>query len=351
MSSTYSGKLFLLGATGYLGSQFLIQLREQFPNVHVVALVRNATEERKATLAQLNPNLTLVEGSVEDEAIIREQTSKADITMNAATADHEKSRQATFAGLEDASKQRPGNPPIYIHVSGTAILSDNSKGEVGEISQIPKYVDTTFSVDDVPQTNMFVQANREIIAVGERKENPVKTLILLPNWIYGVGEGAQKISLPLRLYLNLAKAAGHAVTLGPGRNKLPPIHVKDVANTLVALVKGALDGTAGTGAQGLYFASGDFETAPTLKQIQDQVGDILHELGLTSEGKSKLIPSQLAGSLPDGVFDGFAGNLYAEPEKLRAQLGLEFTETKKLPFLQSLREEVKLAVKETGWTA
>lgn len=36
---------------------------------------------------------------------------------------------ATLAGLETNSKNNPGKPPIYIHVSGCGITSDNARGE------------------------------------------------------------------------------------------------------------------------------------------------------------------------------------------------------------------------------
>lgn len=36
---------------------------------------------------------------------------------------------ATLDGLEKNSAGRPGNPPLYLHVSGCGIISDNSRGE------------------------------------------------------------------------------------------------------------------------------------------------------------------------------------------------------------------------------
>ena len=36
---------------------------------------------------------------------------------------------ATLDGLEKNSASRPGKPPLYIHISGCGILSDNVRGE------------------------------------------------------------------------------------------------------------------------------------------------------------------------------------------------------------------------------
>ncbi|KAF8665562.1 hypothetical protein AX16_000021 [Volvariella volvacea WC 439] len=349
MSPTYSGKLFLLGATGYVGSQFLVQLREQLPNIHVVAIARNATEERRAAILQLNPNTTIVEGSLDNDAIIREQAFKVDIVVNAANGQHEPSTRAALAGLEEASKQRPGNPPIYIHTSGYAQLANEADGEaITDYATATKYIDTSYSPDDVPQDNLMVVLNKEIIAAGERKENPVKTMIIFPSWIYGIGDGIQKITLALRMWLSFAKAEGHAVTLGRGFNQTSTIHVRDVATSMIAMLKDALDGTASTGAQGLYFAGSEFETSPTLKEAQDEIGNALCELGLVTQPGSHPASPMLAQAIPPPIFRVFSGNSYAVPERLK-QLGVEFTETKKLSLLQSLKDEVGLAVNEGAW--
>ncbi|KAF8643182.1 hypothetical protein AX16_009179 [Volvariella volvacea WC 439] len=350
MSSTYSGQLFLLGATGYLGSQILVELNEQFPNMRVVALTRNLTQERRDQLVQLHPNVILVEGTLDDEAKIREQATKADITVHAADGEHDKSIAATIAGAQEASKNRPGNPPIFMHIGGYATLSDESKGEPVELDKIPKRIDTTFTHDQLPNSIYSKQA-MVVEELGELKENPVKTLVLIPGWIYGVA-GPHQITLPLRLYLNFARAAGHAGTIGQGQNRIPQIHVKDVARSVAVLIKGSLEGTAGTGKQGVYLAAADFEDTPTLKQVQDAVGNTLHELGLVSQPGSKTLPPELVHkTLPDVWFRGISGNLRGVPVKLKSQFGFELTESKKVPFFESLKEEVRLGVKEIGWAA
>ncbi|KAF8660089.1 hypothetical protein AX16_001648 [Volvariella volvacea WC 439] len=295
MSSTYSGQLFLLGATGYLGSQILVEMNEQFPNMRVVALARNLTQERKFQLVQLHPNVILVEGTLDDEATIREQATKADITVHAADGEHDKSIAAIISGAREASKNRPGNPPIFMHIGGIATLSDESKGEPVDLDKIPKWIDTTFTHDQLPNSIYYKQA-MVVEELGELKENPVKTLVLIPGWIYGVAG----VYLPLRRYLNFARAAGHAGTIGQGQNRIPQIYVKDVARSVAILIKGSLEGVAGTGEQGVYLVAGDFENTTTMKQTQDAVGNILHQLGLVSQPGSKTLPLELVHeSLPD----------------------------------------------------
>ncbi|PSS05532.1 hypothetical protein PHLCEN_2v3734 [Hermanssonia centrifuga] len=121
--------IFILGATGYLGSEFLMLLARDFPDYPVTALVRGSIPEKIARLHEIHPSIAIVEGTLDDAPIIVEQVVKADITINSASSDHWPSVKATLDGLEKNSAKNPGKPPLYIHVSGCGIISDNARGE------------------------------------------------------------------------------------------------------------------------------------------------------------------------------------------------------------------------------
>lgn len=80
--------IFLLGASGYLGGEFLLLLARDFPQHPINALVRNPTPEKVSGLKEMHPNISIVEGNLEDDAIIQEQVQKADIIINTASSDH-----------------------------------------------------------------------------------------------------------------------------------------------------------------------------------------------------------------------------------------------------------------------
>lgn len=101
-----SQTIFFLGATGYLGSQFLLLLDEKLPQLQVVALLRNATPERKEQLRKVYSNISFIEGSLDDDAIIQEQVAKVDIVINCASSDHLASVQCTF------------NAPVFLETDG-----------------------------------------------------------------------------------------------------------------------------------------------------------------------------------------------------------------------------------------
>lgn len=82
--------IFLLGATGFLGSQFLVLLARDsdLPQFHIVALLRAPIEEKIAGLRAIYADLSGVEGTLEDDLVIQEQAAKAEYTINCASSDH-----------------------------------------------------------------------------------------------------------------------------------------------------------------------------------------------------------------------------------------------------------------------
>lgn len=100
-------------------------------------------------------------------------------------------RVAILEGLEKQSASRPGDPPVYIHVSGLALLNDDARGELVPEDKIPQYTDIGFSLDRVPDDAPHKNCDSLIVAAGTREQNPVRTVIAYPGWIFGVGEGTE----------------------------------------------------------------------------------------------------------------------------------------------------------------
>lgn len=87
--------IFFLGATGFIGSQLLVSLGRAGHNFHIVALVRQLTEEKKAKIKEVYANIEFVEGTLTDADILIEQASKAKYVINCASSDHPVSVQCT----------------------------------------------------------------------------------------------------------------------------------------------------------------------------------------------------------------------------------------------------------------
>jgi nucleoside-diphosphate-sugar epimerase len=139
---------------------------------------------------------------------------------------------------------------MYLQVSGLGVTSDNSHGEHVDVDDLTCYVDIDFSLDQVPQENTHLPQDKLIVEAGTRKENPVRTAIVFPGWIYGVGEGIQKTTLPIRIWIDMFLGAGYAGTWGEGHSIMGNAHVKDVATAVITVLKAMLEGKADEGANG-----------------------------------------------------------------------------------------------------
>ncbi|EDR04957.1 uncharacterized protein LACBIDRAFT_294969 [Laccaria bicolor S238N-H82] len=336
--------LFILGATGHLGSQFLVNLAHSpaIPQLRVVALIRKLTPETQAKLKEIYKDLEIVEGSLDEAAEIKSQAEKADYVVNCASSDHLGSIQAILAGLGNRSEST-GVPPIYIHVSGLGIIGDNSRGEFVAPEKVPHYSDIGFTIDQCLPTNPHVDCDTVIVAAGTRKERPIRTMILFPGLFYGIGDGIRKTSLLLRLYAGLAVQAGFAGTWGPGYSRVESLHVKDCAEALVIMFKAALEGKADEGRDGLYFAAA--EQKVELREMARLIGDVMFEKGLLEKGGSHPLPPEVIAPFSEGGWSLLGSNTSVTPARLKL-LGWEHRETRKKSFYESIPEEMELVLKD-----
>ncbi|KAK7026872.1 hypothetical protein VNI00_015414 [Paramarasmius palmivorus] len=338
-------RLFLLGATGYIGSQFLFDLARSgtAKKFHIRALVR-ASPEKEARLKEICSSLQVVHGDLQDENLIQEEASKADIVINCATSSDWPSIRSILTGLEKRSSENAGNPPLYIHTSGIAIISDNCRGEAVEFKE---YTDIGFKLEDLPETNVHLDCDLAIVQAGTRKENPVRTIMLFPGWVYGVGEGIQKITFPYRTLLGLASNVGFAGTWGKGFNGTSNVHVKDVSSAILVLLDSALDGkvgTVGAGADDLYFVTST-EKVILYHELMTKFGDILHREGVVKSPGSRPYPDEVLAPLGEAGWSALGGNERASSDRL-ANLGWEPVETRRKPLLESLPEEIEVILQE-----
>ena len=90
-------KLFITGATGYIGGDALYKIATQHPDYDITALVRDS--DRGTQVASQYSKVRLVYGSLDDEKTLEEEANKADIVLNFANADHEAGAKALVRGL------------------------------------------------------------------------------------------------------------------------------------------------------------------------------------------------------------------------------------------------------------
>ena len=90
-------RIFMTGVTGYIGGDALYEIATKHPEYEIAALVRNS--DKGAQVASQYAKIRLVYGSLDDEALMEEETKKADIVINCAHSDHQIGAKALARGL------------------------------------------------------------------------------------------------------------------------------------------------------------------------------------------------------------------------------------------------------------
>ncbi|CAE6448507.1 unnamed protein product [Rhizoctonia solani] len=113
-------KIFILGATGYIGGAVLSELKRNHPEATFTALARK--DEDIQALEKIG--VKGVKGTFLDTDKIEHESHEADVVINAADADDMGLVKAIVKGLK--SRKERGE-----RSSGTGLLNNNYNGELG----------------------------------------------------------------------------------------------------------------------------------------------------------------------------------------------------------------------------
>lgn len=310
--------LVLLGATGFVGCYVTELLAQKHPEFEVTTILRSVTPERTSILRSLDPNISILEGDLEDRELVSNTAEKADVVIHVAHSDHEPSVSAVLEGLTrraQAARKAGGEPPIYLHMSGCGIVADNVRGEYRAPETIKEWSDLDLDLNECPSGNTHLPTDKAILAAGTRKEDPIRTIIVFPSLIYGMGK-TERCGMWLPIFAEFARKCEHAGTWGPGEVTQYAIHVRDVASAVLFLLEAALDGRVKGGEDGLceyqacdatggadselmeivVFATTK-EPNMTWKEINDVLGEVLWKRGEIKEPYSKPFPPEITEPL------------------------------------------------------
>ncbi|OJJ48912.1 hypothetical protein ASPZODRAFT_157417 [Penicilliopsis zonata CBS 506.65] len=297
-------KIFLTGATGYIGGDSLYLIAQKHPDWEVTALVRS--EAKAAQVKSQYPGIRTVVGDLDSAALIEEEVRNADIVYHFANCDHVASAKAIAKG---ASHHTPERPLWWIHTSGTGILTlEDQRAKTHGIER-PKSYDDWDHIDEVtnlPDDAFHRDVDKIVLEAGYSAPASVKTAIVCPCTIYGPGRGpgnpksyqAYKLSEAV-----LQRKKG--LLVGEGKNVWHEIHVHDLSDLYITLGEAAAEGggKATWNDKGYYFAEngqfcwGDVERAiariayekklipsPDVEPLSDDQVAAINPFGLYSWG-------------------------------------------------------------------
>ena len=228
-------KLFITGATGYIGGTVLTSLL-QYPNKYSIsALVRS-----KAQADVLEKNgVTPVLGSLQDLDVLTKAASEAHIVINTADADNLPAVQALVKGL----KLRNDTTAVFLHTSGTGLLTfSNGK------------IDTPFDDADIERIHSIPPhaLHKDVDSWIYENTEDLTAAIIAPSTINGLGTGLFKKTS--QQVINLTRAAVARGKAGWAGDRVDAIwnnvNVNDLADLYILIVEGLVAGTADHGKKG-----------------------------------------------------------------------------------------------------
>lgn len=233
-----TARIFLTGASGYIGGEVLYQLSNLPVKHHIRCLARD--DEKANQIKSAIPGIETVQGDLADAALIEEEAKTADVVFHLASTRHEVSSRAIVRGLSDTSRTAPG---YWLQIGGASMFAGDeikakSYGNAGG-----KTYDDLADIDAIKTVITASPARVVDNLVLQQKPSTVKTALVAGPIIYGRGRGpvnTHTIQGPTIAKYTLEH--GQAFQVGRGENVWSTIHVADVAKLFVLLLDAAWKG-------------------------------------------------------------------------------------------------------------
>ncbi|KAI7829741.1 NAD-P-binding protein [Gamsiella multidivaricata] len=342
-------RVFVTGATGYIGSTAIDLLLHKGTTPSLYSLRALVRSPKKASLI-LPLGIEPILGSLDDLALLEQESAQADVVLSFADADHLPSIQAILRGLSQRPRPDGGRKrPILIHTSGTGVLLDNAYGAYG--------TETIYYDNDLAKLNSLAPSqphrNVDLEIISPALVGLVDTYIVAPPTIWGQGTGPgnhTSIQIPLQVRASLLHS--QAMQLGQGLNVWSKIHVIDLAHLYLSLLERALQepqddsitGTLPKNQDAYYFCQEgeDFSYGDVAKEIAKAFKD----LGINDSGTVRgTKPEEESALWLEGAAGSIGGNSRSRAIKAREILGWvpEFKD-----FAGYIHDEIKRQLKEQG---
>lgn len=301
-------KVFITGATGYIGGEVLYKLLHGDEKFDITALVRSQAKSDKLLAATENKTSTVI-GNLDDASIIREQAEKADIIINTADVDHVPSTEL-LSNVLVAKK----TPTILIHTSGTSVIGDALSATKTRSSKIYSDVKNIDEINLLPQEQPHRPVD-EIVLDIQQKNPLVKTVIIAPSTIFGLSHGYDKInSVQVPYLIDLSLKRGKVFSVYSGDYIWSHVHIHDLGDLYELIWKRITSDPSSipTGKQGYYFGSynTDNEQGTNLSSIEHVWYDVSKAIG-ESLYKRKLLSTPDVDHLSQEEIVDFSGDDFA----------------------------------------
>lgn len=278
-------KVFLTGATGYVGS--VVAEKLQAKGHKVVGLARNDAAEAKLKAK----GIEVLSGDLRDVESLKRGANEADAVIHTAFihdfSDYDGAVKVETAAVAAFAEALANTNKPLVATSGAAFLGDTKEAEADE--------------------NYPYDRNSPFLARAESEQDAVKmsqrgvrsVVLRLPLFVYG--RGASSFA---PIMIEQAKRAGAANYAGAGSERVSAVHVEDAADLYVLALETST-------AKNLYNVSAE---TVSLKDLNEAIARLL-------DVKAASISHEQARTQFGAMFGFFTINNRLSAEKARRELG------------------------------
>jgi len=267
-----SPRVFIVGATGFVGGDLIAQLTTTHAEYQLSALVR--TPDQASALSTKFPSIRTVIGDFASREVLLKEASDTDVIVQAANADDE---LVTFTLLEGAAGNTT-SPATYIHISGQANLIDLAYPLGKAQDRIYGDIDKADDILNLPPYHIHAAIEQATIAKAEILG--VRTAIVSLPLMYGLSRGLSPQNPNFRFYIDAVLKHGRPFVVEQGENIQIHTHIHDVSSAIETVIVEAFKGATGKatwGRDGYYIVESLEET---FLETAKAVGKVLVSQGM-----------------------------------------------------------------------
>ncbi|KZV84516.1 NAD(P)-binding protein [Exidia glandulosa HHB12029] len=309
---SFSGTIFYLGATGYLGGGLFKRVVATYPKARIVTIVR---AESAVSIVKAAGAHEVIQGTHQEVDKIKKAASEADLIVNAADSDDVNLISALLAGAKERFLTT-GKRPVFVHTSGTGVVGDKSEGTLNTEFLAKPFDDASEdAVKNIPAEALH--RNVDLLIFGADSEGYVDAWIVSPPTVYGASTGFfPRNSIQIPMLLSMAIKTNQAVVVNDGTATWDNVHVEDLAEAYLFIIAKAWSSRGSTISSYAKF----YNVASDRHTWKDLVGAIataLNKRGVIPTAEVKSITLAEASTVHPWAF-AVANNSLVVPSKLKA---------------------------------
>ncbi|KAI0101680.1 NAD(P)-binding protein [Nemania sp. FL0031] len=312
-------RLFLTGATGYIGGSVFAALARNHPEYDLTVLLRKPPANFNIQF----PSVKVIQGSFDDSSTIAEAAASADIVIHSGDGDHENALHSIINGLlrRDSKSyliKLSGTGTLYEYPDTTAYLGRSNPKIYSDIDDIKELVSR-------PDNALHRRTDAIVLKAAAEHGHHLKTAIVCPPDIYGRGHGpGRRVSYYMPWFMEAIRKHGKPFYLQDGSNIRGWVHISDLVQIYMSLVEAAVAGgeSVSWGREG-YFLAASQEASQ--RDIAEAISKILFAKGEISSADARSISNEEMVSLfpdaPDTGFFSFGCNSRSKADRAAKELG------------------------------